>query len=106
MEESILMTLHYGQVDQNPQNLIRETEAEDIRITEQGDTRITNELILNQVTSTLSATASLIGFNSQAYVKDGGAWEDLLNVYVKRNGSWVIPDKIYVNENGNWKRVL
>ena len=100
------MTLHYGQVDQNPQNAIRETEAEDIRITEQGDTRITNELILNLSTSTLSATASLIGFNSQAYVKDGGAWEDLLNVYVKRNGSWVIPDKIYVNENGNWKRVL
>ena len=100
------MTIHYGQVDQNPLQVVRETEANDIRITEQGDTRVTNDFILNSISSTLSATASLIGFNSQAYVRNQGAWENLLQVYVKQNGSWVIPNKIYVNQNGNWKRVL
>lgn len=105
MEESILMTMHYGQVESSIAENTRITEGADTRITESGDTRITNELSSNAITSSFTAIGTIIAFASQGYVYQSG-WKTLRDVYVKRNGSWVIPERVYKKENGEWKRVL
>ena len=103
MEESILMTMHYGQIESGLLELIRDTEAEDVRITEAGDTRITDGAITNIIQGILIATPTLIPWNSQTYYNRSGVWKNL-TIYVKHNGTWKQPLAIYKNISGNWKR--
>lgn len=97
--------MHYGQVDSFVQSdLIRETEAEDIRITEDGNIRITGETQLNISEGLLRAEPNLIRFGREAYRNIDGTWTRC-DLYIKYNGSWIEPDSVYKNINGAWQRV-
>ena len=102
------MTIIYGQVEAvtvpAATRILENTT--DIRITESGDTRITDEATSNLITSTLSANGTRIAFASTPYARDGGAWENILNIYVKVNGVWVEPERVYKKISGAWKRGL
>lgn len=102
------MTIIYGQVEAVtvPASTRILENTTDIRITESGDTRITDEATSNLITSTLSANGTRIAFASTPYAKDGGAWENILNIYVKVNGVWVEPERVYKKISGAWKRGL
>ncbi len=79
-------------------------ENEDYRITEGGDSRITNEIAVNTVDSTVVADATLIPFSSTVYYKTGGVWKTTL-VDAKYNGNWDALTAVYKKISGSWKRI-
>lgn len=96
--------IQYGQVTSQAQTLIRETEAADIRITESGDTRITNDVYFNQIEGTLSANGTKITFFTEQYYKSVGGWIRVIP-YAKSSNTWQEPTRIYKKISGTWKRV-
>lgn len=82
----------------------RTLENEDYRITESGDSRITNDIAINTVDGTLVAEATLIPFNSVAYYKENGVWKSAL-VDTKYNGNWDALEAVYKKISGSWKRI-
>jgi len=83
---------------------VRITEAEDYRITENGDSRVTNDVSVNLVDSTLIASGDLIPFSSIAYYKTGGVWK-VTDVDAKSNGDWDALQAVYKKISGSWKRI-
>lgn len=100
------MTIQYGQFESRiDAELTRELEnGTDIRITESGDTRITNDAYLNVAISYLTATGNRINPLRDAYVKFSGIWRST-EPYVKHEGTWKEPYAIYVKQSGAWRRV-
>ena len=96
----------YGQVQSGlVASLNRELEnATDLRITELGDFRITNEAALNLSSGILSATGFVVGFEDSAYVKFSGLWRNMIP-YVKHEASWKEPSSMYKKVGTNWVRV-
>jgi hypothetical protein len=82
----------------------RVLENEDYRITENGNSRITNDLSTNTITSSLVANDTYIPFNSVAYYKTGGIWK-VANVDAKYLGNWDALQSVYKKISGNWKRI-
>jgi hypothetical protein len=100
------MTIIYGQVQSGFFDaLTRELEnATDLRITEAGDFRITNESSINVIESILTATGFVAGFEENAYVKFNGLWRTMIP-YVKHESSWKEPSAIYKKVGTNWVKV-
>lgn len=97
--------IQYGQVTSGPLTLIRELETgTDIRITESGDTRITDDVYLNRVEGSMTATATFIPWFTGQYVKSNDVWFNT-DIYVKYEDVWQQPIRIYKKISGNWKRV-
>ena len=96
----------YGQVQSGlVASLSRELEnATDLRITELGDFRITEEASLNLSQGILSATGFVVGFEDSAYVKFSGLWRTMIP-YVKHEASWKEPSSMYKKVGTNWVRV-
>lgn len=95
--------IQYGQVGPDVISVERYTEDDNLRITEAGDTRITNEITPNLITSDLLATPSLFTFTREAFYNVNGVWK-FLTPYVKHNNTWKEPDAIYVKQSGVWRR--
>jgi len=100
------MTIQYGEFKSYAAtDLIRDLETgTDIRITEDGDTRITGIVVLNAGISSITAEGTKSGFLSDMYIKYLGAWKDS-QPYVKHDGSWKKPVSIYKKVGTNWTRV-
>lgn len=97
--------IQYGQVTSQPLTFIRELETgTDIRITESGDTRITDDVYLNRVEGSMTATATFIPWFAEQYVKRNDVWFQI-ETYAKSSGTWQQPIRIYKKISGNWKRV-
>ena len=79
-------------------------ENEDYRITESNDSRITNDIAVNTIDSTLVAEGTLIPFSSVAYYKEGGVWKTAL-VDTRYNGNWDALEAVYKKISGSWKRI-
>lgn len=100
-----MSTYHYGQVDSFARSdLLRQTESEDIRITEDGNFRITGNAQLNLSEGLLRAEPTFISFGREVYKNIDGTWTRC-EIHVKYNGSWIEPVSIYKNNNGTWQRV-
>lgn len=82
----------------------RITENEDYRITEDGNSRITNVIPTNEIVGSMVAYDTYIPFSSTAYYKTGGNWQTT-DVYVKHNDNWNPPTAVYKKISGNWKRI-
>ncbi len=82
----------------------RVTENEDFRITESGDSRITNAVPTNEIIGSLVAIDTYIPFSSTAYYKTGGVWKQT-DVDTKYNGNWDALQAVYKKISGNWKRI-
>ena len=100
------MTIQYGEFKSyNATDLIRDLETgTDIRITEDGDTRITGVVLVNTGVSSMTAEGTKSGFLNIMYVKYLGAWKNS-QPYVKHLGSWKEPTEIYKKVGTNWTRV-
>ena len=83
---------------------IRETDTTDIRITESGDTRVTDFLGINVITAMAYFEDTYNPFSAVQYVKNSSVWSEFIP-YVKHNGSWIEPERVSVKEGGIWKRV-
>lgn len=94
----------YGQVTSQPLTYIRETESADIRITEGGDTRITNDVLRNVIEGNIQANPTLIAWLPEMYCKVTGGWQ-VAAPYVKYSGTWQQPTRVYKKLSGTWKRV-
>lgn len=77
----------------------------DVRITEDGDFRFTNEVTVNVIESSLVASAGVIPFSSIAYIKLNGEWKQVQEIDVNQQSSWGNLDKVYRNMSGKWKRI-
>jgi len=95
----------YGQFQTSAQSLPRITEAEDYRITELGDQRITGNTPVNTSYSSIISYPNVIPFKSTYYVKYQGNWKNA-TVFLKYNGNWVSPVTAHKKENNIWKRVI
>lgn len=82
----------------------RITENDDYRVTEDGNNRITNEIAVNVVDSTLVAEATQIPFSSVAYYKQNGVWK-VADVDAKNSGNWDALQAVYKKISGSWKRI-
>ena len=100
------MTIQYGEFKSyNATDLIRDLETgTDIRITEDGDTRITGIVLVNSGISSMTAEGTKSGFLNIMYVKYLGAWKNS-QPYVKHLGSWKEPTEIYKKVGTTWTRV-
>ena len=98
-----MSTIMYGQVNAAGIEVDRYTEASDLRITESGDTRVTELIYPNIITSDLSATPTLKVWIGTAYYNVHGVWK-FLTPYIKHNNTWKEPDAIYVKQSGKWRR--
>tara|TARA_R110002167_G_scaffold46587_2_gene138847 strand:- start:195 stop:500 length:306 start_codon:yes stop_codon:yes gene_type:complete len=100
------MTIQYGEFrSYNATDLIRDLETgTDIRITEDGDTRITGIVLINTGVSSMTAEGTKSGFLNIMYVKYLGAWKNS-QPYVKHLGSWKEPTEIYKKVGTTWTRV-
>ena len=100
------MTIQYGEFKSyNATDLIRDLETgTDIRITEDGDTRITGIVLINTGVSSMTAEGTKSGFLNIMYVKYLGAWKNS-QPYVKHLGSWKEPTEIYKKVGTTWTRV-
>tara|TARA_R110000868_G_scaffold153223_1_gene378602 strand:- start:706 stop:1011 length:306 start_codon:yes stop_codon:yes gene_type:complete len=100
------MTIQYGEFKSyNATDLIRDLETgTDIRITEDGDTRITGVVLVNTGVSSMTAEGTKSGFLNIMYVKYLGAWKNS-QPYVKHLGSWKEPTEIYKKVGTTWTRV-
>ena len=97
--------IKYGQTESGLITYERATQNDDIRITEGGDTRITNEAIANVIDSSLVVQGDRGIWTSTGYIKEGAVWKEISHIYVKYNGNWVTPEKMYKNENNVWKLI-
>lgn len=86
------------------QEATRETQSGDVRITENGNVRVTNPLTYNQGEGSLVATGFFTKFASIAYVKVSGIWKRV-EPSANYKGIWKLPPKIYKNISENWKRI-
>lgn len=83
---------------------VRETDTTDIRITESGDTRITDLIGVNVIEAMAYFDDTYVPFSANLYVKNLSVWSEFIP-YVKHNGSWIEPERVSVKEGGIWKRV-
>jgi hypothetical protein len=95
--------IQFGQVNQYYGIYERTTEASDLRITENGDTRITNEVQENSAISSIYVVPTYKPLETTAYIRIDGVWK-IYVPYVKYNNTWTQPT-IYKKISGNWKRV-
>ena len=97
--------VHGGLFTAEPEDTYnRITEAGDTRITEQSDVRIVADVLPNAATSAINVTYTYIEFNSTAYVKWNGVWTQF-TPKVKQDGTWDDPLAIYKKiDANNWKR--
>lgn len=96
--------IRYGNYIGFNQEAIRVTQAGDTRITEDGNVRLTHELVYNQAENTMVATGLFTKFFSIAYIKISGVWRQVAPS-ANYKGVWKIPSRIYKNINENWKRI-
>jgi len=82
----------------------RVTESGDRRVLENGDVRITDEVLSNSAEGVIVVFSDRIAFSAEPYVKVLSDWK-AFTPYVKYEDNWTIPDKIYKHTNGNWKRI-
>lgn len=94
----------YVEVVSGQATFTRITESEDVRVTQAGNTRITNAIPTNEIIGSMVALDTYIPFSSTAYYKTGGNWQTS-DVYVKHNGNWNPPTAVYKKISGNWKRI-
>lgn len=100
------MSIKYGQITSSLETYTRITEAGDTRVTEDGlDTRITNDISNSLMVGSIVAEAIKIPFTSTLNIKYSGNWVPAY-VSVKYNGNWVLPEKIYRKQNGVWIRIF
>ena len=83
---------------------IRTTASGDVRVTEDGNTRITGPLIYNQAEGTMVGASDKTQFNAVAYVKQAGVWKRMIP-NAKHEGVWKEAMKMYKKINENWKRI-
>lgn len=96
--------IRYGLYAGIADEAIRVIESGDIRVTENGNTRLTYPLAYNVGEGTLVAEPVFTRFNSLAYVKKDGVWYRM-TPNTKHEGAWKVPTRSYKNINGNWKRI-
>lgn len=94
----------YVEVVSGQATFTRITESEDYRITEAGDSRITNLIPTDEVLGSMVANDTYIPFSSIAYYKTGGVWKQT-DVDTKYNGNWDALQAVYKKISGNWKRI-
>lgn len=82
----------------------RVTEAGDRRVLENGDVRVTDEVVSNSGEGVLITFSDRIAFSAEPYVKVLTDWKSF-TPYVKHEDNWKVPDKMYKHVNGNWKRI-
>ena len=97
--------VHGGLFTAEPQDeYIRITEAGDTRITESSDVRIVADVLPNAAQGIMSISYTYIAFSSTAYVKWNGSWTEF-TPKVKQDGTWDDPLAIYKKiDANNWKR--
>ena len=97
--------IHGGLFTAEPQDeYIRITESGDTRITEQSDVRIVADVLPNAAQGIMDVTYTYIAFSSIAYVKWNGSWTEF-TPKVKQDGTWDDPLAIYKKiDANNWKR--
>jgi hypothetical protein len=83
---------------------VRETEADDVRITEDGDTRIASNVSENSGVGSIVVSPTYIAFDSTVYCNVSSSWKVAIP-YVKVDNEWVVPEKTYRHMNGGWKRI-
>lgn len=83
---------------------IRTTASGDVRVTEDGNTRITGPLIYNQAEGTMVGASDKTQFNAVSYVKQAGVWKRMIP-NAKHEGVWKEAMKMYKKINENWKRI-
>jgi hypothetical protein len=86
------------------EQFLRILENEDYRVTESGDSRITNAVPTNEIVGSLVANDTYIPFSSTAYYKTGGVWKQT-DVDAKYNGNWDALQAVYKKISGSWKRI-
>ena len=79
-------------------------ESGDARITEDGNIRIADNVVINAAFGSLTVQPTYVIFNSFVYVKMGNDWEYSV-IHANVNGQWTLVDKTYQNINGRWKRI-
>jgi hypothetical protein len=99
-----MSTIYYGQFQSESAILLRETEQENLRITENGDFRETFEIKGNLAESFLIAESIKLPFVTSVYIKDKGLWKNLIP-FVKYLNEWKSVNTIYIKQNNEWKRV-
>lgn len=82
----------------------RVSSSGDIRVTEDGNTRITEPLVYNQAEGAMVGASDKTQFNAVAYVKQSGVWKRMIP-NVKDSSIWKTPSKMYKKINENWKRI-
>jgi len=82
----------------------RITESGDRRVLENGDVRITDDVVSNSAEGVLVVFSDRIAFSAEPYVKILTDWK-AFTPYVKHEDNWKVPDKMYKHANGNWKRI-
>jgi hypothetical protein len=82
----------------------RITESGDRRVLENGDVRITDDVVSNSAEGVLIVFSDRIAFSAEPYVKVLTDWK-AFTPYVKYEDNWTVPDKMYKHVNGNWKRI-
>lgn len=85
-------------------NIIRLSELGDTRITEDGNVRVASDASPNSVYGTINADGLVRPFAAVAYIKEDGIWKEF-DPYVKWGGDWTLPEKVYKNVSNRWKRV-
>jgi hypothetical protein len=97
--------IHGGLFTADPKDTYnRISEAGDTRITEASDVRIVADVLPNAAEGIMSVSYTYIAFSSTAYFKWNGQWTEF-TPKVKQDGSWDDPLAIYSKIDAyNWKR--
>ena len=95
--------IQFGQVQPEYVIYTRITEVGDLRITENSDQRITNEVQENSAISSIYVVPTYKPLETTSYIRIDGVWK-IYVPYVKYNNTWTQPT-IYKKISGNWKRV-
>lgn len=82
----------------------RTTNLGDVRVTEDGNIRVTTPLVYNEAEATLVASSSKTQFNALAYVKQNGIWKRM-TPNAKHLGIWKEAQRMYKKISSSWKRI-
>lgn len=82
----------------------RTTNLGDVRVTEDGNIRVTFPVIYNEAEATLTASSEKTQFNALAYVKQNGVWKRMVP-NVKHSNIWQEAHRMYKKISDNWKRI-
>lgn len=82
----------------------RTTNLGDVRVTEDGNIRVTFPLVYNEAEATLTASSEKTQFNALAYVKQNGVWKRMVP-NVKHSNIWQEAHRMYKKISDNWKRI-